>query len=189
MSSDDRLLAFSAHRLNGEPVPPDLRALLEHAEDLSDRASITLGEDGWAAWLDTSYLSKAELAEPRHRRQRAGDRGGLRPDRLRGGDRGRRIPRLLAGRTGLRPIAESPLVLLDNEGQFNLCRGTSLAEAILDLTYDEDQFADLRDWMRSLGIAIQAESPGRPRGAPRGPLTRQTALDATGDTRGRRTDV
>ncbi len=60
---------------------------------------------------------------------------------------------------GKRAVADSPIVKLDNEGQFSLCAGTTLAEALLGQTYGEEQFTDLRDWFRSIGIATAAESP------------------------------
>ena len=48
---------------------------------------------------------------------------------------------------------------LDNEGQFNLCAGSTFAEAVLGMVSDEEEFTELRDWMESLGIPIEWESP------------------------------
>jgi len=60
-----------------------------------------------------------------------------------------------------RPIVESPLVRFDNEGQFSLLASSTFAEAILvDQTYDDEQFTELRDWYVSLGITIKWKKPG-----------------------------
>jgi hypothetical protein len=53
---------------------------------------------------------------------------------------------------------ESPLVCLDNEGQFRLCLGKNFAEALLEQTYSEDAFDELRQWLGSIGISIAAEA-------------------------------
>lgn len=58
-----------------------------------------------------------------------------------------------------REIADSPIVLLDNEGQFELIPGSNLAEALLGLAVEADRFEELRDWMRSIGLEIGCESP------------------------------
>ena len=56
---------FSKHRLNGEPVPEDVLTLLAHAEQLAERTTIQLNwQPPWNPWLDTSYLSDADRANP-----------------------------------------------------------------------------------------------------------------------------
>jgi hypothetical protein len=52
------------------------------------------------------------------------------------------------------PIEECPLVFLDNEGQFNPCVAANFAECVLELTWGQQRFNELRDWFRSLGITI-----------------------------------
>jgi hypothetical protein len=150
---------FSAHRLGGEPVPDDVRILLEHAEELAERTGIELnGEEGWAPWSDTSYLTKADRANPDIMANVrsiaevcefiafvAADEDDEYLGYWRGPDR--------------RQVAESPCVILDNEGQFSFCGGSTFAEAVLGRTYGDEQFAALRDWLRSLGIPVRAETP------------------------------
>jgi hypothetical protein len=149
---------FSANRLGGEPIPKDIRILLAHADDLIEQTGIALNwEAGWAPWLDTSYLSEAERANPdiAANVRAIAEVCGLiafvaanEDDEYFGYWRG----------PNQRMIADSPLVYLDNEGQFNLCGGSTFAEAVLGQTYDEEQFTELRDWLRSIGIAIRHET-------------------------------
>lgn len=150
---------FSANRLGGEPIPKDVRILLAHADDLTEQTGIALNwEAGWAPWLDTSYLSEAERANP----DIAANVRAIaevceliafvavdEEDQYFGYWRG----------PSRRAIADSPLVHLDNEGQFNLCGGSTFAEAILGQVYGDEQFAELRDWLRSIGITIRPETP------------------------------
>lgn len=58
-----------------------------------------------------------------------------------------------------KPVADAPVVVLDNEGQFRIL-AASLAEAILFQTYGEESFAEMRDWLRALGIEVRAASVG-----------------------------
>jgi hypothetical protein len=139
-------------------VPADLAKLLGHADELVDRTGITLhSEPGWAPWADTSYLSAADRANP---------------DIM---ANVRAIAEVCASiafvaaheddeyigywrSPGRRRIADSPLVCLDNEGRFCLCGGSTFAEILLARTDDEADFEEFRDWLRSLGIAVAAES-------------------------------
>lgn len=145
------MAAFSARRLNGEPVPDDVRVLLGHADELFSRSGIALNwDEGWAPWLDTSYLTEADRGNPdiMANVRAIADVCDLiafiaahEDDEYYGYWRG----------PTMRPVADAPLVLLDNEGQFRPC-GSTFAEAVLSQTYDEDQFSEMRDWLRSLGI-------------------------------------
>jgi hypothetical protein len=155
MSLELILSQFSKTRLNGEPVPRDVQLLLEHSEELVERTGISLNwNEDWAPWLDTSYLRPEERtnADIIANLQAIND-----------------VCQLIAfvamddedqylgywrGPTN-RKVADSPFVLLDNEGQFNLNAGTNLAEAILANTYGQDRFDALRDWLRSLGFLIR----------------------------------
>ena len=57
--------AFSRYRLGGEPTPADVAILLAHPDELFEHTGIELNwKKGWAPWLDTSYLSEAERANP-----------------------------------------------------------------------------------------------------------------------------
>ncbi|MBO0698818.1 MAG: hypothetical protein J2P46_10520 [Zavarzinella sp.] len=145
---------FSAHRLGGDPVPDDLRRLLPHRDELAERTGIELSwAKDWAPWLDQSYLRAEERADPHIAAniRAMADVSSLiafvaqeEEDQWFGFWRG---PDKL-------PIAQCPLVFLDNEGQFNPCVGSTFAECVLEHTWGEEQFQELRDWFRSLGIAI-----------------------------------
>jgi hypothetical protein len=151
---------FSQNRLNGEPVPDDVKALLANHDEFSERTEVELNwKKGWAPWLDTSYLSAEDRANPDIAANvRAIEEvcgliafiGADEEDNYFGYWRGPKK----------RPVAKSPLVRLDNEGQFELLAGSSFAEAILVAnTYDTEQFTEFRDWLRALGIAIPWETP------------------------------
>lgn len=159
MEMDRILEAFSARRLGGEPVPRDLGILLGRAEELAGRAEIELNwEEGWAPWLDTSYLGESDRANPNimaNVRAIAEVCGMMAfvaatdEDEYIGYWRG----------PGLSPIAAAPLAVLDNEGQFSIC-GSTFAEALLARCGGGGRFAELRDWFRSLGIEVRADSSG-----------------------------
>ncbi|MFE5946989.1 hypothetical protein [Streptomyces sp. NPDC056480] len=66
---DERLAEFSRERLDGRPVPDDLRVLLvaqwEGRTDLARLLDLDFFETGEVhPLLDTSYLSETELADP-----------------------------------------------------------------------------------------------------------------------------
>ena len=105
---------------------------------------------GWAPWLDTSYLSEAERADPQiaANLRAIEDVCGLIAFVAQTED---------AEYIGYwrgpqhRAITDSPLVILDNEGQFRICAGRTLAEAMLSIA---GEFDEVRDWLRSLGITL-----------------------------------
>ncbi|MEU2021857.1 hypothetical protein ABZ565_06790 [Streptomyces sp. NPDC016469] len=74
---DERLAAFSRERLDGRPVPDDLRVLLlAQWEDRDDFARLLglecFGPGEPHPFLDTGYLSEQELADPEMRAVNAG---------------------------------------------------------------------------------------------------------------------
>ena len=154
MARQRELDAFSAHRLGGESLPEDLSYLLTHAEELARRTGIELnGEEGWAPWSDTSYLTAVDRENPDIMASVraiaevcefivfvAADEDGEYFGYWRGPTR--------------RTVSASPLVLLDNEGRFQFCAGTTLAGAIHGRTCGEEDRAELRDWFVSIGIAM-----------------------------------
>ena len=160
--AEDRILSqFSQNRLNGEPVPDDVKALLANHDELLERTGVELNwKKKWAPWLDASYLSAKDRANPDIAANvRAIEEvcglisfiGAHEDGNYFGYWRGPKQ----------RPIAKSPLVCLDNEGQFGLLADSTFAEAILvNRTFDAEQFAELRDWLRSLGVEIQWKVPG-----------------------------
>ncbi|OKJ70534.1 hypothetical protein [Streptomyces sp. CB02460] len=74
---DERLAAFSHERLDGRPVPDDLRVLLlaqwEGRDDFARLLGLEFFEEGELhPFLDTGYLSEQELADPEMRAVNAG---------------------------------------------------------------------------------------------------------------------
>jgi hypothetical protein len=158
MNLDLILSDFSRNRLDGEPVPDDVKALLRFHEELAERTEIEPNwTPGWAPWLDTSYLNDGARADP---------------------DIAANV-RAIADVCGLiafvatddeeqyfgywrgpehRKVADSPLVFFDNEGQFTICASRTLAEAVLSRVYDDERFADLRDWFKAIGIKVGCET-------------------------------
>jgi hypothetical protein len=153
------LEAFSQNRLCGELIPVDLQLLLDHVDEFAARTGVELNEqEGWAPWLDTSYLSEENKANP-----------DIMANVRLMADVCSMIAFIAAQEDGeyygywqgpdQKPIATAPIILLDNEGQFRFCCGTSFVEGILSrLTYDEDQFRELRNWFCAIGITVQSET-------------------------------
>lgn len=158
MSESRNLAQFSANRLGGEPVPDDVRVLLAHRSELFKRTGIELNwKKAWAPWLDTSYLSDTDLANPditanvRAIQEVCGLIAFIavhEDDEYFGYWRG----------PANRSVAETPLVYLDNEGQFRLCGGSTFAEAVLSRVYSKEEFAKLRNWLRKIGVATLPET-------------------------------
>ena len=151
----DELSDFSKNRLRGEPVPDDARILLEHRRELLQLLGVDMQPVAdWTPWLDTSYLSEADRANP-----------DIVANVQAVHDICAWISFVAAYEDGEyygywrgpegRPVAESPTVLLDNEGQFQLCAGRTLAEALLARAA---AFEEARDWMRSIGIDVPWDS-------------------------------
>lgn len=159
---DEIIKTFSKNRLNGEAVPKDIQLLLRHRDELSQKFDLSLHwETGWEPWLDTSYLSEEDKADP---------------DTMANVRAIEDICALIAfvaeGKDGAyigfwrgpkhRPVTDSPLVSFDNEGQFNLCGGKTLSEALLAHVYngyDEEAFSEFRDWLHSIGIKVSWKTP------------------------------
>jgi hypothetical protein len=151
----DELAQLSANRLSGEPVPEDLKLLCAHHEHLHDRFGIILEwRPHWAPWLDTSYLSAAEQQDPDIVANLRATEDVCRLIAFVAASEDSEFIGYWRGPQG-RTVAESPLVVLDNEGQFELCAGRTCAEAILARA---GRFEEMRDWLRSIGIALVWES-------------------------------
>lgn len=149
---------FCTLRLKGQPAPNDLAVLLNHADELGERTGVVLCDsENWAPWADTSYLSEAELKQPEIAANvRAIDEVCAKIAFVAELEDSEYLGYWLGPDD--RAVADSPLVILDNEGQFQLCSGSTFAEAILERTYDQASFDELRDWFKSLGIASSALS-------------------------------
>ena len=156
-----KLEQFSKHRLNGEMVPHDVKALLAHSDELNGRVGVNLNwDEGWAPWLDTSYLSEADRANPdiaanvRAIHEVCGHIAfiAMEEDSQYFG--------YWRGINNL-PVAECPIVFLDNEGQFRLCPSATFAHSVLAQKADSyfQKEGELRDWMRSIGVSLPDGNP------------------------------
>jgi hypothetical protein len=58
------------------------------------------------------------------------------------------------------PISQAPIIKFDNEGQFSVCRGNNLTEAIIadTMSYQEDKFPEYKAWFAKYQIDIAANS-------------------------------
>jgi hypothetical protein len=142
--------AFSRDHLGGEAVPDDLAILLEHADELHELSGIQVGAIPLEVVSDTSYLTPADRANPdiAANIRAMGEInamvtwvGKTEDNDFIGYWRG-------PGRT---PIATSPLVRLDNEGQYTLMSGRNLAAVIDELVYDDAISAEMAEWLGDLG--------------------------------------
>jgi hypothetical protein len=57
-------------------------------------------------------------------------------------------------------IDQAPIIKFDNEGQFSVCRGNNLTEAIIaeTMSYQEDKFPEFKTWFAKYQIDIAANS-------------------------------
>ncbi len=151
----DVIVQFSTNRLRGEPLPADLKVLLEHHDELLRRTGIELNwTANWAPWLDTSYLSDAERKNPDIAANLLAIEEVCRLSAFVAACEDGEYLGYWRGPAD-RSVAESPLVALDSEGQFRISAGRTFAEAVLALLGVPPK---LRDWMRSLGIVVPWET-------------------------------
>src|SRR5215475_39844 len=157
MTEDERLAAFSRDYLGGRAIPSDLSILLkmqwnrvpdpggENYVDPLETFNFQLLSDGrQSGILDKSYLSETDRANPDIMANVAAIDDVLAHILVVGEhhDNGA-YGYWLGPENG--PIESAPIVRLDTEGQFELRRGNTLAEALLvDCgSHDEDEFIDL----------------------------------------------
>ncbi len=140
---------LSQFRLGGEPVPRDLEVLAEHAHELEDFTGIVIPFDSdWKPWLDTSYLKPEELINPDIAANiKAIEKVCSYIAFIAQDDEGAYLGYWRG--PSWRKIADSPLVVLDNEGQFSLCAGSNFADAVVARHWDEHE---ARQWVQSLGL-------------------------------------
>lgn len=140
---------FSRHRLRGDTPPLDLQCLLKHRYELAARTGIQLNASpGWAPWLDTSHLSASASKNP-------GVRANIRAiadtcafiDFV-AMDEDRNFFGYWRGPAQL-PLAEAPIVCLDNEGQFRFAGTKTLAGLLFT---EGGAFDDFRAWFEGIGI-------------------------------------
>ncbi|WP_140426120.1 hypothetical protein [Acidovorax sp. Root275] len=172
---------FSLLRLQGEPLPQDLAVLLLHQEELQRRTGVRMSaEPQWTPWLDTSYLTEAERADPeiaaniraiaevcRHVAFVVADDEGNYFGYWRG--------------PSLKPIAESVVVQLDSEGQFSVCGTANIAGAILTQCCYGGTFDETRQWFLRLGLTALPTYPydlGNPQVTPTPTALHQQLFEA-----------
>ncbi|WP_009959426.1 hypothetical protein [Verrucomicrobium spinosum] len=151
------LESVTVNRLGGEPCPEDLRVLLTVGNDLLHDLNVEVcGDATWQPWADKSYLTAADLADPDiSANVRAIDDtfelinfiARTEDDTYIGYWRG---PNHV-------PLAKSPLVSYDTEGQFRLCGGT-FVESLFFVIHDDEALAQFREDCVQLGIELAFES-------------------------------
>ena len=147
---------FVKHRLRGDTPPPDLLALLRNRHALAERTGIELDASAdWAPWLDTSYLSATALKDPGLRANiRAMDEVSALIDFV-AMDEDRNFFGYWRG-PSLLPLADAPLVCLDNEGQFRFAGTRNLAGILFS---EAGGFDDFRAWFKGIGIVDLPTGP------------------------------
>ena len=169
----DLLNVFSKNYLENEPVPDDLAKLLEHSEKFLEITGIRLLLDAnERPWNDTSYLSPQELENPD---LASNVRAMAETNELiaffavsedhefygfwRGPEK--------------RSIADSPLVWLDNEGQYAVLEAPTFATGLVaHLSWNED----LKSFLEQIGLEIPETIPNS--AWPDGLVTPETFCDA-----------
>ena len=150
--------SLSKNRLNGEDVPTDLRTLIQNNEELFQRTGIRIVMDGnWAPWLDYSYLREEELKNP----DIAANLKAIEEVASYIAFFAEEEDRQFVGfwrSPKHRKINECNIVLHNNEGRFEMVNGSSFSEYLLSRTYQEEDFQNLKDWLNSLGVSINAAS-------------------------------
>jgi hypothetical protein len=154
----DFLNAISTYRLRGEAPPADLAILLQHRDALACHAGFSFdASPDWAPWLDTSYLTESDWADP-------GIRANVKAiaevcalidfvveDEERNYVGYWRGPAHTA-------LSQAPIVRLDNEGQFDFCGTANIAGAIL-IAGGDDLFEELQSWLQEIGIGMLPADP------------------------------
>lgn len=140
---------FLNNRLRGEPPPQDLLVLLEHRNELARRTGVELPSSvDWAPWLDTSYLSETDRADPDIRANVQAIAEVCALIDFVAEDEESNYLGYWRGPSKI-DLAQAPIVRLDNEGQFSFCHTVHLAGALL---VGSSQFDDLRAWLESIGV-------------------------------------
>lgn len=155
MNDSDPIEQFSQHRLRGASLPPDLAILFANRAALQDRAGMAIsGDPDWHPWDDISYLTEKELARPDITANVKAMDDVIECISFVAATEHHEYLGYWRG-PAARAVDRAPVVWLDNEGQFHLCVGRNLADAIVMYdAVDDDDFADWKAWMDSLGIAI-----------------------------------
>ncbi len=152
---------FSINRLDGEPVPDDVRILLPHRDELAARSGIHVEVDeDWGPRIDADALAEAGRSDPEAVADLRARAEVCRLCAFVAHDQEGRSLGYWRGPSH-RKVAVSPIIVLDAAGQFHLCAAQTFAEAVLERAYGRDAFRDLKDWFQSVGISVGWESPGQ----------------------------
>ncbi|MGK5551622.1 hypothetical protein ACSNOI_08400 [Actinomadura kijaniata] len=159
---EERLAEFSRERLDGRPVPDDLRTMLvaqwEGRTDFQFLLDLTFLEPGEPSpLLDTSYLSEKELADPEMQAVNAGVAEVSRYAKF--------VARGGKGWIGYwthpdEPEGPPPVIELDTEFTYWTLAGRNLAEACAaEQAHYQDEtiavaFAQLADRLAELGLPL-----------------------------------
>lgn len=150
---------FSKYRLRGEPLPPDLAIIFANRDEFYERTGLLLlPEPDWEPWADTSYLSAEDLTNPH-----------ITANIQAIAEVSKFISFIAANGGGeylgywhgpeTRTVAESSVVLLDTEGQFNLCCGLTFVDAVLwHCVYAQDELSEWKSWLSSVGLKAVLDS-------------------------------
>ena len=159
MSNTSDIQQFSQHRLRGESLTSDLTIILANRDALYERTGITLSSDpDWQPWADNSYLTANDLANPDIAANIKAIAAILKLISFVAATEDNEYFGYWHGLTE-RSAADSPIVYFDNEGQFHLCSGQTLIDAILENYVDDaEDFADWKSWLASIGIEIAYNS-------------------------------
>ncbi len=161
MDMTELVSQFSINRLDGEDVPEDVRILVHHADELAAKSGMRLVVDeDWSPWLDPEALSRSVQSDPEAAARIRATTEVCRLISFVAGDGQGQYLGYWRGPTHRR-ISVSPLVLLDQSGQFHLCVGSTFSEAVLERAYGSGEFEPLRIWLESLGILIGWDSPNQ----------------------------
>ncbi len=161
MNAIEIFAEFSRNRLDGEPVPDDLKILLPLRDDLAKRTGVRLEwAEKWAPWLDTNEPGDAERRDPDDIAKLLATREVCGYIAFVAVDEDGRYFGYWRGPTR-RKVEHSPLVIFDQAGHFHLCIASTFAEAVLEKEYGHERFDKLRAWYRALGIPIGWESPSQ----------------------------
>jgi hypothetical protein len=168
--TDKRTINFSQVILKNQPMPDDLQKLwnmqISRAPDadfsidpLAALGVKIIEPDRMACLLDHSYLNETDRANPDMMMNiEAIDEVfnlatfvvELEDDHILGYWHGSENT----------PIADAPIIKFDSEGQFSVCRGNNLTEAIIaeTMSYQEDKFPEFKAWFAKYQIDIATNS-------------------------------
>ena len=148
------LKAFSDNRLMGQVVPIELELLLAHAEVVQRLIGIEFGDNSkWTPWLDVSYLSEAQLNEPDIKANVDAIAVVCKYVLFVAATENSEYIGYWRG-PQMRPLSQSSIICLDNEGQFTVLPGRNIIEALLADIYNSNTFTDFKRLFESVGLAL-----------------------------------